>query len=132
MVPGAVLERHQCLSKEGVIYFLQHTSDSCSEHSHTEADCNFSHLVFLCFRRTVKFMVYLIRLSVYQTVISLMCVSQYISTEGHNCFILAMNIIEFSIQYHPMNKNIYDVSVSHIGENVCKYFLQHNCHCICI
>jgi len=56
-------------------------------------------------------MVYLTRLSVYQTVISLMCVSQYISTEGHNCFILAMNIIELSKQYHLMNKNIYDVSV---------------------
>lgn len=78
MLPGAVLERHQCLSKEEDNYFLQHTTDSCSEHSHTEADCNFSHLVFLCFRRAVKFMVYLTRLSVYQTVISLcVCPNTY-------------------------------------------------------
>lgn len=62
----------------------------------------------------------------------IMCVSQYISTEGHNCFIFAMNITELSKQYHSMNKNIYDVSVCDIGENVCKYFLQHAFHCICI
>jgi hypothetical protein len=78
MVPEAVLERHQRFSTERVTYFLWYTTDSCSEHSHTEADCDFSHLVFLCFRRAVKFMVYLTRLSVYQTVISLcVCPNTY-------------------------------------------------------
>jgi len=131
MVPGAVLERHQC-------YLQKESPTSCNiqlipavNTAILKQTVTFQTWCFCASEEQWSYGLFNKAVSISDCDI-IMCASQYIPKEGHNCFIFVMNITELSKQYHPMNKNIYDVSVCHIGENVCKYFLQHTCHCICI